>query len=115
MAHPILSEGQRCGVPIAEAIVETIRKNRKTLLIITESFLDDEWCYFTLQMALDKGLYHLVVVLLDDIDMKHRHSQLVCGVMDMLPYVKYIKRIMSQHFGGELDKTYSKVSILINI
>ncbi len=72
----------RCDVPIAEAIVGAIGKTRKTILVITDSFVEDEWCYFTLQMALGKGLGHLVVVLLDEIDIKHPHSKLLCVVMD---------------------------------
>ena len=79
------------GVPVAEAIVEAVEKCRKTLLVITDSFVEDEWCNFTLNMALGKGLGNLVVVLLHDIDMGHPHCKVLSKVIDRLPYVHYAK------------------------
>jgi hypothetical protein len=80
------------GVPFDEAIVEAVEKCRKTLLVITYSFVEDEICYFTLQMALCKGLDHLVIVLLEDIDMGHPQCKVLSKLIDRLPYVQYTQR-----------------------
>ncbi len=81
----------RCDVSIAETIYRAVRKTRKTLLVITESFVEDDCCYYSQQMALGNRLSHLVVVLLDDFDVQHPHANLLCAVMDKIPMITYIK------------------------
>ncbi|XP_072047882.1 toll-like receptor 2 type-2 [Amphiura filiformis] len=57
--------------PKVDAIFEAIQNSRKTILILTPQFVEDEWCYFEMQTAL-MTLFHdnmdvIILVLLQEI------------------------------------------------
>ena len=59
------------GGTIVDTIHESIQQSRRTILILTQSFVDSEWCYFEMQMARMR-LYHenrdvLILVMLEEI------------------------------------------------
>nr|XP_002741808.1 PREDICTED: toll-like receptor 2 type-2-like [Saccoglossus kowalevskii] len=39
------------GETIADNIVDAVQKSRKTVFILTKSFIESEWCYFELEMV----------------------------------------------------------------
>ncbi|XP_072021444.1 uncharacterized protein [Amphiura filiformis] len=53
-----------------DAIAENISRSRRTIAVLSESFVDDEWCYFEMQMALtqlfDAGRDVLILIRLED-------------------------------------------------
>ena len=59
------------GTPLLEAITESIHKSRKTILVLSPSYLDSEWCYFETQHAwlrlLNEGQDVLILILLEQI------------------------------------------------
>ena len=59
------------GVPLLEAITEAIHNSRKTIIVLSPSYLDSEWCYFETQHAwlrlLNEGKDVIILVLLDPI------------------------------------------------
>ncbi len=58
------------GTPIADNIVDAIDHSRKTILILTNAFLESEWCEFELQMALVNGHHTLVVCNMEELEPK---------------------------------------------
>ena len=56
---------------ILDSIDQSIHQSRKTILVLSPSFVESEWCYQEMQMAqmrlLDDNLDVLVLVLLNDI------------------------------------------------
>ena len=59
------------GGTIVDTIHESIQQSRRTILILTQSFVESEWCYFEMQMARMR-LYHenrdvLILVMLEEI------------------------------------------------
>ncbi|XP_055954422.1 toll-like receptor Tollo [Patella vulgata] len=60
------------GESIADNIIEAVDASRRTLLIISNNFLQSEWCKFEFQTAhhevLTNHAENIVIVLLDDID-----------------------------------------------
>ena len=59
------------GAPLLEAITEAIHNSRKTIIVLSPSYLDSEWCYFETQHAwlrlLNEGKDVIILVLLDPI------------------------------------------------
>ena len=59
------------GAPLLEAITEAIHNSRKTIVVLSPSYLDSEWCYFETQHAwlrlLNEGKDVIILVLLDPI------------------------------------------------
>ena len=59
------------GTPLLEAITEAIHNSCKTILVLSPSYLDSEWCYFETQHAwlrlLNEGKDVLILVLLKPI------------------------------------------------
>ena len=59
------------GTPLLEAITEAIHNSRKTIIVLSPSYLDSEWCYFETQHAwlrlLNEGKDVIILVLLDPI------------------------------------------------
>ena len=62
------------GTPIEENIARAIENSRKTILVLSKSFLKSGWCEFELQMAcmenIDKGRNTIIVVMLEDLPAK---------------------------------------------
>ncbi|XP_072043376.1 toll-like receptor 2 [Amphiura filiformis] len=59
------------GTPLLEAITESIHRSRKTILVLSPSYLESEWCYFETQHAwlrlLNEGQDVLILILLEPI------------------------------------------------
>ena len=59
------------GTPLLEAITEAIHNSRKTIIVLSPSYLDSEWCYFETQHAwlrlLNEGQDVIILVLLEPI------------------------------------------------
>ncbi|XP_072040940.1 toll-like receptor 2, partial [Amphiura filiformis] len=59
------------GTPLLETITEAIHSSRKTVIILSPSYLESEWCYFETQHAwlrlLNEGQDVIILVLLDPI------------------------------------------------
>ena len=59
------------GTPLLEAITEAIHNSRKTIIVLSPSYLDSEWCYFEMQHAwlrlLNEGQDVIILVLLEPI------------------------------------------------
>ena len=59
------------GTPLLEAITEAIHNSRKTIIVLSPSYLDSEWCYFETQHAwlrlLNEGKDVIILVLLKPI------------------------------------------------
>ncbi|XP_076349861.1 toll-like receptor 4 isoform X2 [Tachypleus tridentatus] len=62
------------GRPITENIIEAIAKSRKTLLVLSDSFVKSNWCMFELNMAqhrlMDESRDALILVCLSRVDEK---------------------------------------------
>ncbi len=59
------------GAPIAETMMESIQKSRTTILILTTSFVESEWCHFEMEMARMR-LFHenrdvLILLMLEEV------------------------------------------------
>ena len=59
------------GAPLLEAITKAIHNSRKTIVVLSPSYLESEWCYFETQHAwlrlLNEGKDVLILVLLEPI------------------------------------------------
>ena len=68
------------GTPIEENIAHAIENSRKTILVLSKSFLESGWCEFELQMAcmenIDKGRNAIIVVMLEDLPAKKMSKSL---------------------------------------
>ena len=68
------------GSPIEDNIVRAIENSRKTILVLSESFLTSEWCEFELQMArmesFDKGRNLIIVVMLEPLKIENMSKSL---------------------------------------
>ena len=68
------------GLPIGEAILESIQKSRRVVLFLSRDFLRDGWCTFAFDLAHDYCLRHLetriILILLDDVareEVRNKH------------------------------------------
>ncbi len=78
------------GVPKADVIIEAIDKSTKILIILSESFIQDQWCWFGLQMCITiKGLDQIILCQLDDIDVE-RTPRVLAKLMDIVPCLRYV-------------------------
>ena len=73
------------GDPLLEAITDAIHNSRKTIIVLSPSYLDSEWCYYETQQAwlrlLNEGKDVIILVLLDpipDAKMTMRLRQFLC-------------------------------------
>ena len=59
------------GTPIVENIVESINNSQKTILVVTNSFVESNWCDFELQMArmhsFEEGRDIIIVIMLEPV------------------------------------------------
>ena len=81
------------GVWIAENIIAAIRRSRKTIVILTQSFLASKWCQYEFHMARMEEIYSrkdqavLFVLMYEDIDT----STLSLEILDCLNSETYAK------------------------
>ncbi|XP_077977598.1 toll-like receptor 2 [Glandiceps talaboti] len=87
------------GSLIADNIMNAIEESRKTIFILTQQFIDSEWCYFELEMVrqkmFDEHRDAAILVLKDDIPAKKMPGLLKYFMRNG----KYIK--WSEHEGGQ--------------
>ena len=59
------------GTPLLESITEAIHNRRKTIIVLSPSYLESEWCYFETQHAwlrlLNEGKDVIILILLESI------------------------------------------------
>ena len=59
------------GDAIADSITESVEASRRTLLLLSNNFVDSEWCRFEFRAAhqhvLREGGHRLIIVLLEDV------------------------------------------------
>ena len=59
------------GTPLLESITEAIHNSRKTIIVLSPSYLESEWCYFETQHAwlrlLNEGKDVIILILLESI------------------------------------------------
>ncbi|KAK2143346.1 hypothetical protein LSH36_852g00037 [Paralvinella palmiformis] len=69
------------GIPIEENVLSSIKKSRRTVILLTRSFLRSNWCDFEFQMArihgFDEGHEVLVVVQLEEIPVNELNRTLL--------------------------------------
>lgn len=68
------------GHSIAETIVDTVEKSRHTVLILSQNFLNSEWCMMEFRTAFYQSLKerrkHLIAILLEEIPLDKMDSDL---------------------------------------
>ena len=88
------------GIPISENIVDAIDRCRKTILVITPAFVNNEWREFEMQMGLGKGHKDLVIIYKEEVEVKNMSRTLrsLMANFDPLDYENTVKR----HFWDKL-------------
>ncbi len=67
------------GAPIAECIMDAIERSEKTILVLTNGFLQNKWCEFSMQMALARGQQHtLILCVMEELDLRELSRVLRC-------------------------------------
>ncbi|XP_013402051.1 toll-like receptor 6 [Lingula anatina] len=56
-----------CGASLSEAIVEAVENSRKTVLVLSESYVLNPWCEFEFQMSLARGYQSVIPVMLQPV------------------------------------------------
>ena len=76
------------GVSIQENIVNFIDKSRKTLVLLTPAFVESEWCEFEFNMALTRGIDHVIICYLEDVapDKMWRSLKKLMAKVNYIPY-----------------------------
>ena len=79
---------------LLDSIDQSIRQSHKTILVLSPSFVESEWCYQEMQMAqmrlLDDNLDVLVLVLLNDIP-ENKMTLLLRQILCRKDYLKWPK------------------------
>ncbi len=69
------------GTPIEDNILMSIKRSRQTIVLLSQRFINSNWCQFELQMArlesIDKGQELIIVVALEDIPVSQMTSTLI--------------------------------------
>lgn len=81
------------GNPISDNIIEAIRKSRKTVIILSNSFLKKKWCMYEFNMARMESLYsreenHIVLVMLEHVTVKDMPLEMIEWIKDN-SYLEY--------------------------
>ena len=80
------------GESIAEAIVNSIENSKRTIVVLSDNFLECEWCKFGFQTAHQQVLHErnnrMIVIVMHDIDEKRLDPQLKIH-MKTRTYLKY--------------------------
>ncbi|XP_046380795.2 toll-like receptor Tollo [Haliotis rufescens] len=68
------------GASIAETIVRSVQSSKRTIVVLSDSFLDDEWCRFSFttahQQVLSEMKNRLIVIVMHDIDERRLDPQI---------------------------------------
>ena len=79
------------GHSLIESISENIQQSRKTILVLSPNFVENEWCYHEMEMAkmrlLDENLDVIVLVLLKDIP----NNRITLSLRQLLCKKEYLK------------------------
>ncbi|XP_033096281.1 toll-like receptor 13 [Anneissia japonica] len=63
------------GETIFNNIIDSVKSSHKTVLIVTKSFIANEWCFFEAEMArtkmFDANEDSILIILLEDVDVAH--------------------------------------------
>ena len=82
------------GNVIEETIVESIDRSRKTILVLSQHFLQSNWCYFEMQMARNRlfmrGRDCLIPLLMEDIPLETLgRSSTLRNLLETKTYLKW--------------------------
>ena len=82
------------GNVIEETIVESIEHSRKTILVLSQHFLQSNWCYFEMQMARNRlfmrGCDCLIPLLMEDIPLETLgRSSTLRNLLETRTYLKW--------------------------
>ena len=82
------------GNVIEETIVESIERSRKTILVLSQHFLQSNWCYFEMQMARNRlfmrGRDCLIPLLMEDIPLETLgRSSTLRNLLETKTYLKW--------------------------
>ncbi|XP_013406435.1 toll-like receptor Tollo [Lingula anatina] len=68
------------GASIAETIIDAVEASKRTILVLSQNFLDSEWCLYEFQTAHHQALQdrtnRVIVILLEDIPLKNMDNEL---------------------------------------
>ena len=88
------------GLPIEENIVDAITKSRKTILVLSPSFVESNWCQFEVHMArnklIDNGRDVIVPVVLSSFEIEHT-SLTLRNILDKNTYLKWPSNAEGRH------------------
>ena len=91
------------GSTIEEIIVESIECSRKTILVLSQHFLQSNWCYFEMQMARNRlfmrGQDCLLPILMEDIPLETLgRSSTLRNLLESKTYLKWTANPEGQEF-----------------
>ena len=91
------------GNVIEETIVESIDRSRKTILVLSQHFLQSNWCYFEMQMARNRlfmrGRDCLIPLLMEDIPLETLgRSSTLRNLLETKTYLKWTEKPEGQDF-----------------
>lgn len=103
------------GAYIADNIIESIEKSRHTIMVLSNNFLNSEWCLLEFRKAFHQSLLegsHLIIILLDDTlcldttpDLKHcLNTRTYLKVSETLFWDKLVYSLSNRYNVGKHDK-----------
>ncbi|XP_022088658.1 toll-like receptor 4 [Acanthaster planci] len=100
-----------------DVTVEAIQNSGRTILVLTDHFMESEWCYYEMQMAnlrlVNEGRDVLVLVLLEEIS-DHKMTILLRQTLCRKSYLKWPKDGLGQHLFWERLREELKISPNVN-
>ncbi|XP_041357756.1 toll-like receptor 4 [Gigantopelta aegis] len=75
----------QCGLYITQNVTDSIHQSRRTIFIVTENYLQSEWCEFEMRMAsihAIQNITHRIIVILKDNIPPHRLPPFLKSVWD---------------------------------
>lgn len=81
------------GNAISENIIDAITKSRKTVIVLSKSFIKRRWCIYEFNMARMESMYnrdnnHIVLVMLEDVSIKEMPLEMAAWIKDN-SYIEY--------------------------
>ncbi|XP_038073110.1 toll-like receptor 4 [Patiria miniata] len=100
-----------------DVIVEAIQNSRRTILVLTDHFMESEWCYYEMQMAhlrlFNEGRDVLVLILLGEIS-DHKMTMLLRQTLCRKSYLKWPKDGLGQQLFWDRLREELKISPTVN-
>ena len=81
------------GIPIDECIVYAIEKSRRTILVITNKFVESNWCSFEVRMArqasIEEGRNIILPILVGNPQIVKENRGILCDILHKNNYVEW--------------------------